>query len=288
MGILAAICGGCAVFIIAWKSLLIQPTVVERPVPKEKNLLLVLVPVLGVVATLTRGLMWKSFGGWAQRKLDAAGMRAYLTVEELFAAHFVLLAIGWMASSPYPDSFRWLIIGSAIVFPELTIYSLISARHAKIRREMPYFTDMLAMCTGAGLDFGAAIDRVLSRSKDGPLIDEFRTARRDNTLGKSQQDALASMADRVQLPELTSFVAIIVQAMRMGGAVTGILEAQAEKMRIERYEKAERLGTQAQQKIIMPLLLLILPAFVLLGIVPLMFAMARPIFEGGLLSGPGF
>jgi pilus assembly protein TadC len=66
----------------------------------------------------------------------------------------------------------------------------------------------------------------------------------------------------------------------MGANVSDILEAQAEKMRLERFERAERLGTQAQHKILAPLLLLILPAFLLMGILPILIDMIRPIVAG--------
>lgn len=279
MELLPYMLGSLAVFIVAWKSLSMPSLAVEHPVQQKAGLLGSLSPILRGLASPLRGLIGARYRKWMQSKIDAAGLRARLTVDELFALHFVLAGFAWLLTGIYPPAVRWSIIGFAILFPELWLISIISDRHVKIRRVMPYFTDLLAMCTGAGLDFGAAIDRVLSQSPTGPLADEFRLARRDNELGRSQQESFMNMAARVQLPELSSFVAIITQAIHMGASVTNILEAQAEKMRIERYEMAERLGAQAQQKILLPLMLLILPAFVLLGILPLIYVMARPIID---------
>ena len=150
---------------------------------------------------------------------------------------------------------------------------------------MPYVVDLLSLCAGAGLEFGTAIDRVLEKTEAGPLIDELRQSRRDNALGMPQHKALEAMARRVQLPELTSFVAIVVQAMKLGSGVSTILDAQAEKMRLERHEKAERLGATAQQKLLVPLLLFILPAFVILGILPMLINLLGPVLSGGLFGG---
>lgn len=285
MDILAAFIAATAVFVLAWKSLSAHVPVVERPEPETKDIILFLAPVLRVLALPVRGLITERHRQWMQSKLDAAGMRPYLTPDELFAARFVLIGLAWVVGFAFTDGFKMLLLGVAAVFPEMWVFSLIKIRHVEIRRTMPYFTDLLAMCTRAGLDFGSAIDRVVAQTENSPLVGELKLVRRDHALGKSQQDALMAMAKRVQLPELNSFVAIVVQAIRMGASVADILDAQAAKMRIERYESAERLGAQAQQKILMPLLLLILPAFVLLGIVPMMMALAAPLFEGGLFDG---
>lgn len=282
---MAAIFGALAVFIVAALSLSMRLPPDNRPKPKEKNLLSLFAPALRIISLVTRGLVTPRYRVWAQRKLDAAGLSAYVSVEEFFALRFVLLTIGWFATAPYGTTIRVAMLLFAAVYPELWVKGAIAKRHADIRCSLPYFTDLLAMCTGAGLDFGTATERVIERAGKGALVDEMTYARRDVALGMSQHDALMAMSARIQLPEMTSFVAILVQAIRMGVTVSDILEAQAAKMRMERYERAERAGTAAQQKILIPLILLILPAFFLLGLIPVMYAMMRPVLEGGMFGG---
>jgi tight adherence protein C len=281
----AAVLGGIAVFIVAALSLSMRLPPDNRPKPKEKNLLSLLAPALRMISLVTRGLVGPRYRGWARQKLDAAGLSAYVTVEEFFALRFVLLAVVWFATMPHGLSLRIVLLLFATVYPELWVKGAITKRHADIRSALPYFTDLLAMCTGAGLDFGTATERVIERAGKGALVDELTYARRDVALGMSQHDALMAMSARIQMPEMTSFVAILVQAIRMGVTVSEILEAQAGKMRMERYERAERAGTVAQQKILIPLILLILPAFFLLGLMPVIYAMLRPMLEGGLFGG---
>jgi len=130
------------------------------------------------------------------------------------------------------------------------------------------------------LEFGMAIDRVVSRMADGPLKEEWQLMRRDMTLGRSLTDALQVMARRVQMAEMTSFTAVLIQGLEMGSGVAAVLDAQAEKMRLERMEKAERSGAKAQQKILLPLLLLMLPAFACLIFIPFLVSQIRAYWGG--------
>ncbi|MCE9614474.1 MAG: type II secretion system F family protein [Lentisphaerae bacterium] len=266
------------------RTILAQPPRKKGDQPENKTLFTYAAPVLRLLVPVVSSLMWPQYRQWLERRLDAAGIKEQLAAEEFFAFRFLAAAVLWFATAPFAPGLRLLALLFALVFPELWLSGIIQDRHAQIRRNLPYFVDILSLCASAGLELGAAIDRVLARIHRSPLTDEFRIARRDVQLGMSQQEALLRLGARVQMPELLSFTAILVQAVRMGASVADILEAQAEKMRLERYEQAERLGTQAQQKLLIPLLLLILPAFVLMGIVPIMIALLKPILEGGGLG----
>ena len=285
MEFLSAIFGAIAVWLLC-RMIFSAPKPVRKSLSmKESNLLTLTKPLLFIAVPLTKWLIWPSYRRWAKGRIDAAGFRDVIDVEEFFAWRVFLIMAAWLVSMALGEGLRALIFLLAFTFPELWIMSMVQQRHAEIRRTMPYFVDLLSLCTGAGLDFGSAIDRVLAKADEGALSVEFKQARRDVSLGVSQSESLVNLSRRVQMPELTSFVAIIVQALRMGASVSNILEAQAEKMRMERYEKAERIGAQAQQKILLPLLLLILPAFILLGIVPIIIELFRPIMAGGLMGG---
>ncbi|MER3468963.1 MAG: type II secretion system protein, partial [Thermoflexus sp.] len=81
------------------------------------------------------------------------------------------------------------------------------------------------------------------------------------------KDALRDMAARVDLPEMTSFVAAIIQAEQLGTSIAKVLHIQADQMRLRRRQRAEELARQAPIKMLFPLVFLIFPAMfvVLLG-----------------------
>jgi tight adherence protein C len=155
----------------------------------------------------------------------------------------------------------------AFFFPNMDLTSRRNARQLEIRLSMPYVVDLLTLSLEAGLDFMGAIGKVVERAPPSPLIEELSNLLKDTQLGKTRAQALRAMADRIDMPEIASFVAILISSTQMGASIGTVLRAQSESMRVERFNKAEKMGAAASQKILIPLVLLILPAvgLVILG-----------------------
>ena len=83
---------------------------------------------------------------------------------------------------------------------------------------------------------------------------------KDIKLGSSRSDALKALSSRLDIPEVTSFVAVVVDADQTGASVAGVLKDQSEQMRMERFMRAEKAGAAASQAILMPMIFFILPA----------------------------
>ncbi|HTL11490.1 MAG TPA: type II secretion system F family protein, partial [Bdellovibrionota bacterium] len=83
-------------------------------------------------------------------------------------------------------------------------------------------------------------------------------------VGSSRQEALREMAARVDLPEIGSFVAILISAEQMGASIGKILRQQSEMIRLERFVMAEKAGAAAGQKLILPIIFLVVPAVLLM------------------------
>ncbi len=120
--------------------------------------------------------------------------------------------------------------------------------------------DLMTLSVEAGLDFIAAISRVVSFAKPGPLKDEFNQMLKELQIGTIRSDALRNLADRVQISELSSFATILIQADQMGSSIGPVLRAQSDLLRSNRFQKAEREGAKATQKLLIPLVFCILPA----------------------------
>jgi tight adherence protein C len=86
-------------------------------------------------------------------------------------------------------------------------------------------------------------------------------------MGVSRKTALRNLADRTDVPELSSFVAVILQSDQLGMSITQTLHAQAKQMRIERRFRAQEQARKMPLKMLFPLILLIFPAMfgVILG-----------------------
>jgi tight adherence protein C len=239
-------------------------------------------PGIAFFAPLSKRILayFPAWSRWIQGHLTAAGFGHLIRPDEFMSIRFVLAGILLLAGMPFGTWLHSVLVFMGLVFPDLWLMGAIQERHAAIRRSMPYVVDLLALCTMAGLEFGSSIDRVLQKIGIGPLRDELQLTRRDMALGRSLSGSLQEMARRIRMAEMTSFVAILCQGLDLGAGVAQVLAAQAEKMRLERMEKAERSGARAQQKILLPLLLLMVPAFACLVFIPLLISQAKLYLAG--------
>jgi len=87
------------------------------------------------------------------------------------------------------------------------------------------------------------------------------------SLGKLRREALRDMAAGMDVPDVTSFVAAIVQAEQLGVSMARILRVQSDQMRVKRRQRAQEKAQQAPVKMMFPLVLLIFPSIwiVILG-----------------------
>ncbi len=150
--------------------------------------------------------------------------------------------------------------------PEMWLSSQISRRQNAIRKAMPDALDLLTICVEAGLGFDAAMAKV-NEKWDNELALAFGRTIREVQLGKLRREAMRDMADRLGVPEMTSFVAAVIQSEQLGVSMAKVLRIQSEQMRIKRRQAAEEEAHKAPIKMLFPMALLIFPSImiVLLG-----------------------
>lgn len=139
-------------------------------------------------------------------------------------------------------------------------------RNTSILKSLPDALDMLSICSDAGLGFDQSLLRV-SNSWDNTLAREFGRVVTEMGMGVSRKTALRNLADRTSVPELSSFVSVILQSDQLGMSITQTLHAQAKQMRIERRFRAQEQARRMPLMMLFPLILLIFPAMfaVILG-----------------------
>jgi tight adherence protein C len=180
------------------------------------------------------------------------------------------LAFGltFLARSPLRNQ----VVGTAVaallgyLLPTIWLRLRISRRQGDILRALPDALDLLTISVEAGLGFDAAMTKVTEKW-DNQLSRAFVRVLVEIQMGTLRRDALRGMAERAGVPELTSFVAAIIQADQLGVSLARVLHIQSEQMRIRRRQRAEELAHQAPIKMMIPLVFLIFPALfvVLLG-----------------------
>lgn len=212
------------------------------------------------------------------RKMELAGNPWPIDAPTFFALRFVLalvlggLAVAYVVLFPPADSSRnFLYIGGAAFvgsfIPASMLTSKVTARQTEVRKAMPDALDLLTICVEAGLGFEAAMSKV-SEKWDNELALAFSRTLREIQLGKVRRDSLKDMADRLGIPEMTSFVAAIIQSEQLGVSMAKVLRIQADQMRMKRRQFAEEQAHKAPIKMIIPMALLIFPSIMIIILVP--------------------
>ncbi|MGQ9516523.1 MAG: type II secretion system F family protein [Anaerolineae bacterium] len=211
-----------------------------------------------------------------QRKLEMAGRPNNWTPAEFMGVRAlagVLLGImGFMLMTLAKANIGpKLMIGIAMAglgyyLPTAWLGSKIKQRQQNIIKALPDALDLLTISVEAGLGFDAALAKVTEKW-DNELTQEFMRVIAEMRVGKKRRDALRDMAARVDVPDVTTFVAAIVQAEQLGVSIAKVLRIQSEQMRIKRRQRAEELARKAPLKMMFPLVFLIFPAIwiVLMG-----------------------
>jgi tight adherence protein C len=140
------------------------------------------------------------------------------------------------------------------------------ARQTEIQKALPDALDLLTISVEAGLGLDASIQKVTYKW-DNELSRGFARVLTEVRVGKLRRDALRDMADRMDVPDVTNFVAAVIQAEQLGVSITNVMRIQSEQMRIKRRQRAQEKAQQAPIKMLIPLAFLIFPSMfiVLLG-----------------------
>jgi tight adherence protein C len=159
-------------------------------------------------------------------------------------------------------------VGAAIGFflPILWLRSKTQKRQTEIIKSLPDALDLLTITVEAGMGFDGAIQKVAEKWNN-ELSKGFSKVVQEMRLGIPRREALRNMDRTMGVPDVTTFVAAIIQAETLGVSIAKILRIQSEQMRIKRRQRAEAKANQAPIKMIFPMVFLIFPALfiILLG-----------------------
>lgn len=234
--------------------------------------------IVGRLGNLNRGLVSEGFRSRITRKFVAMGAprlrpEDFVAYQELCALLFGVLALLLLNVLKKPMIISLAFFAFGFLVPLIWLRDQIKKRHHKILRSLPYSIDLLTLSVEAGLDFQAAIGKVVEKGQPGPLREELSIMLGEIKLGKTREQSLRNLADRVQLPQLSAFVSNLIQADRMGTSLGKVLRIQSTQMRIERTHRAEKLAQEAPVKMLFPLVLCIFPTVFMILFGPIIFRM---------------
>ncbi|WP_192177632.1 type II secretion system F family protein [Mesorhizobium amorphae] len=201
-----------------------------------------------------------------------------------FAA-FVGAAIGaflinqWMASADATMTSRWsfvILSGAAGYFlPGLVLSQKVREKMREYRNGFPDFMDLMIVCSDAGMSMEAGIERVSKElAKTYPsLSHNLQMVSLELRAGRSLDDALKALADRLSLDEVRSFATLLQQSKELGTSLSGALRVFSDEMRHKRMSLAEEKAHALPAKMSVPVTVCILPVVLMIAIIPIIVKM---------------
>jgi tight adherence protein C len=189
----------------------------------------------------------------------------------------VILAVAVASVLPIP---KVLAVPLAILFAALI--TRVGRRRAAHRRrramegEVPLLLDLLAAGSAAGLSAVTGLERAVPALR-GPLGAELRGSIDAVRLGARWREELAATADRLDLPDLRRTVAVVTRTETLGSSLGRATSELAADVRSKRRSAVAERARSAPVKMLFPLVFLILPAFLLLTVVPVLLTTVRSI-----------
>ncbi len=158
--------------------------------------------------------------------------------------------------------------------PSLVLARMGKRRQQRIAVHVPDLVEVLAATTEAGMSPLVAFRRS-AEVMPGPLGIELKECTRLIDLGMPWRRALDDLVQRTDVASLRKVVGALARSHRLGTSVRSALRTVADDLRADRRSRAEELARRAPVKMLFPLVFLILPAFLLLTVGPVVLATIR-------------
>jgi tight adherence protein C len=151
--------------------------------------------------------------------------------------------------------------------PLIYVHRTATNRAREIDREVPDLIDQMVVMLEAGVGFSSSL-QIAAERLTGALGEEMRLAMQEQRMGTSLADSLNHLRERMDSPNLKSFVRAVVQGERLGVSIGQVMRDLAIEMRKRRRQMAEELAQKAPVKMLLPLVFLILPTMFIVILVP--------------------
>ncbi|MEZ5777839.1 MAG: type II secretion system F family protein [Paracoccaceae bacterium] len=224
-------------------------------------------------------------------KMTRAGYRGRNAVRTFHAIQFMLgiafLIIGVIyaivASATGEISTTQLILAVVIpgavgyYLPKYWIEKRIASRQKEIQNGFPDALDMLLVCVEAGQSLDQGIIRVSKELKSGypPLAEEFEIVSQEIKAGKEKSTVLRSFSDRSGVPDVASFVTVMIQSQTFGTSIAEALRVYAAEMRDKRVMRAEEAANKLPTKMTLGTMMFTVPPLLIILVGPSVYDMLQ-------------
>ena len=229
----------------------------------------------------------------SKKELQAAGYYQPHALHNFSAIRFIsilgtLLFFGGVLLLA-PERFEIPILVAMLIVPILVwavpfliVTSKASDRRSEIEQGIPDMLDMLNMCVSQGMTVPHALKKIISElAKVYPaLAHELKIVIEQSSIGTFSQ-ALSNFSKRIDVPEVHSFAALLIQTDQMGTNVTSALQEYSDNMRESLSQRADEKANKATFKLLFPTVLCLMPAIYIFLLGPAIVELSDFFHSGG-------
>lgn len=227
----------------------------------------------------------------ARLKLTRAGYRGKSAVRTFHAAQFALgvglLLLGLIyaliksqTGELTTTNMILYALGPALAgyyLPQYWVDKRVESRQKEMQNGFPDALDMLLVCVEAGQSIDQAIVRVAKELEAGfpALSEEFELVAYEVKAGKEKASVLRGFAERAGLPDVSSFVTVMIQSQTFGTSIAEALRVYAADMRDKRVMRAEELANKLPTKITLGTMMFTVPPLLIILVGPSIHSMMQ-------------
>ncbi|WP_460274151.1 type II secretion system F family protein [Celeribacter sp. ULVN23_4] len=154
--------------------------------------------------------------------------------------------------------------------PKYWVTRRVETRKEEITNGFPDALDLMLVCVEAGQSLDQAIIRVSKEIRSGfpALADEFEIVSYEIKAGKDKTIVLRDMAERCGVPDVASFVTVLIQSQQFGTSIADALRIYAAEMRDKRVMRAEEAANKLPTKMTLATMMLTVPPLLIILIGP--------------------
>lgn len=169
-----------------------------------------------------------------------------------------------------------LALGSTLagwMLPFMFVRRKARRRQDEFQRALPDALDLMVVCVEAGLGLNQALVRVGEEMDrvSRVLGEEFTLVSLEIRAGTPREEALRHLGDRTGLPDVRSFVSMLIQTDRFGTSIGKALRIHADELRTKRRQRAEEAAAKLTVKLLVPIVLFIFPSIFIVILGPAVF-----------------
>ncbi len=219
-----------------------------------------------------------------QLKLRQAGYHSKDAVRYYHFAQFALGILGLVLGVAYvyglgagegmtqQQTMMWVVGpgGAGYLLPKYWVTRRMEERKDEITSGFPDSLDMMLVCVEAGQSLDQSIVRVAKElhASYPALAEEFEVVAYEMKAGKDKDKVLRDMGTRCGVPDVSSFVTVLIQSATFGTSVADALRVYAGEMRDKRVMRAEEAANKLPTKMTLATMTLTVPPLLIILVGP--------------------